>query len=117
MEYSASLWRGRVATERNNIENKEGQSILKMNGELSDSFDIGVGVRQGCVMSPWLFSVFMDGCMREMKVKVENIGARLKLYECDWTVVVSLFADNTVLLADSERKLQEVVDEFYKVCV
>ncbi len=29
-----------------------------------------VGVRQGCVMSPWLFNVFMDGCMRKMKCKV-----------------------------------------------
>ncbi len=29
----------------------------------------------------------------------------------------SLFANDTVLVADSERKLQKVVDEFYRVCV
>ena len=28
------------------------------------SFPIRVGVRQGCVMLPWLFNIVMDGCMR-----------------------------------------------------
>ncbi len=50
-----------------------------MDGELSDSFAIGVRVRQGCVMSLWLFNIFMDGCMREMQAKVGNVGARLKV--------------------------------------
>ncbi len=35
---------------------------------MSESFDVEVGVRQGCVMSPWLFDIYMDGCIREMKV-------------------------------------------------
>ncbi len=40
---------------------------VKVNGELSDSFDMGEGVLQGCVMSPWLVSVCMEGCMRGKK--------------------------------------------------
>ncbi len=36
-------------------------------GEVSESFAVEVGVREGCVMSPWLFNIFMDGCMRKMK--------------------------------------------------
>ena len=34
------------------------------------SVPIGVRVRQGCVMSPWLFDILMAGCMREMKAEV-----------------------------------------------
>ncbi len=37
--------------------------------------------------------------------------------ECNWAVLASLFADDTVLLIDSERDFQSVVDEFYMVWV
>ncbi len=67
-------------------------------------------------MSPWLFSIFMDGCMREMKIKVVNEGAKLRLNVEMWSVVTRLFADDTVLLAKSERDLQKVAYEFYSVC-
>ncbi len=32
-----------------------------VNGELSESFNVEVGVRQGCVMSPWLLNIYMNG--------------------------------------------------------
>ncbi len=34
----------------------------QVNGELSESFNVEVGVGQGCIMSPWLFNIYMDGC-------------------------------------------------------
>ncbi len=50
-----------------------------VNGELSESFKVKVGVRQGCIMSLWLFNIYMDGCIREMKVRVRDLGARLNV--------------------------------------
>ncbi len=44
--------------------------------------------------------------MREMKAKEGKVGARLKLNGVDWAVAACLFADDTVLLAESERELQ-----------
>ena len=29
----------------------------------SEWFPVNVGLRQGCVMSPWLFNVYMDGAV------------------------------------------------------
>ncbi len=52
----------------------------------------------------------------KMKAKVEKIGARMKLNGVDWSVAACLFADDTVLLAGSERKLQRVVDQFHSMC-
>ena len=37
---------------------------------MSEWFPVNVGLRQGCVMSPWLFNVYMDGVVREVNVKV-----------------------------------------------
>ena len=53
-------------------------------------------MRKGCVRSPWLSNIFIDGCMREMKAKVGKISARLKLNGVDWSVTACLFADDTV---------------------
>ncbi len=50
-----------------------------LNRELSESFSVAVGVRQGCVMSPWLCDIYIDGCIREMKVGVWDLGARLNV--------------------------------------
>ncbi len=52
---------------------------MRVNGELSESFKVEVGVRQGCVMSPWLFNIYMDRCIREMKFRVRDLGARLNV--------------------------------------
>lgn len=48
--------------------------------------------------------------MRKIKAKVGKIGAELKLNGLNWSVAACLFADITVLLAESERELQRVVD-------
>ena len=45
-----------------------------VDADLGEKFPIGVGVRQGCVVSPRLFNIFMNGCMRDMKGEVENVG-------------------------------------------
>ncbi len=44
---------------------KNASSLVRVNGELSESFtrSVEVGVRQGYVMSPWLFNIYMDKCI------------------------------------------------------
>ncbi|KAK3893665.1 hypothetical protein Pcinc_002527 [Petrolisthes cinctipes] len=54
--------------------------------------------------------------MREVKAKVNGLGMKLRLNEANWSLVASLFADDTVLMAENERNLQRVVDEFQSVC-
>ncbi len=48
------------------------------------SFNVEVGVRQGYVMSPWLFNIYIEGCIREMKVGVRDLGARLREAIAKW---------------------------------
>ncbi len=70
----------------------------RVNGELSESFKVKVGVRQGCVMSPWLFNNYIDGCIREMKVRVRDLGARLNVRGVEQPLVVGLYAESNCCL-------------------
>ncbi len=67
-------------------------------------------------MSLWLFNIYMDGCIREMKVRVRDLGARLNVRGVEQPLVAGLYVDDTVLLAESEGMLQWTVDEFGRVC-
>ena len=92
------------------------RACVRVGSYASEWLPVNVGLRQGCVMSPWLFIVFMDGVVREVNVRVfgkglellSAIGGRFEINQL-------LFADDTALVADSE-KLCRLVSEFGRVC-
>ncbi len=77
-------------------------ACVKINRETSEHFEIKVGLRQGCVMSPWLFNIYMDGVMREVKGKVGELGVKMYNEGRKWMLNSILFADDTVLIAENE---------------
>ena len=96
----------------------ESEACVRVCREEGEWFGVKVGLRQGCVMSPWLFNMFMDGVMREVREKAGDIGASMwdARRKCEWKVEWMMFADDTVLVGDSEQKLQRLVKEFGSVC-
>ena len=77
---------------------------------MSEWFPVRVGLRQGCVMSPWLFNLHIDGVVRKVNARV--LGRGLMLVDGtdnEWELNQLLFADDTVVVADSERKLCQLV--------
>ena len=46
----------------------DSSAYVRIKGDLSEQFRIDSGVRQGCIMSPWLFNVYMDAVMKELKM-------------------------------------------------
>ena len=68
-------------------------------------------------MLPWLFNLYMEGLVREVQAK--KLGRRAQLVGTDeekWEVSQLLFADDTVLVADSKKKWERLVEEFGRVC-
>ena len=93
------------------------KAYVRVGNELSEWFPVRVGLRRGCVMSPWLFGMYVDGVVREVNARV--FGRGLKLVDTSdgvWEVNQLLFADDAVLVADSEQKLCQLVTEFGRVC-
>ena len=85
------------------------KSTVFSGGQDSDVFDIGLGVRQGDVLSPLVFSLFFNGLIESLKGK--GLGVRVL-----GRVICGLwYADDIVLLARSAEELREMmscVDEY-----
>ena len=95
----------------------DSRACVRVGNDVSEWFPVNVGLRQGCVMSPWLFNVYKDGVVREVNVRV--LGKGLELLSANggrFEINQLLFADDASLVADSEEKLGRSVSEFGRVC-
>ena len=80
-------------------------------------FPVNVGLGQGCVMSPWLFNVYMNAVVRDVNVRVLGKGLELlSANGCRFGLNQLLFADDTALVAHSEDKFCRLVSEFGRAC-
>ena len=89
------------------------ESSVVVNEERTEWFELHTGVRQGCILSPTLFAIFIDGLATLVKECTK--GAELGPAELQ----ISLFADDIVLVADKIQDLQNmlhVADEYSRVC-
>ncbi len=91
---------------------EEASACVKISGKASEHFEIKVGLRQRCVMSPWLFNIYMDGVTREAKGKVGEVGVKMYDKGRKWVLNSFLFADDTVLIAEGENDIQNLVSVF-----
>ncbi len=57
------------------------RTCIRVRNSVSDWFSVRVGLQQGCVMSPWLYNVYMDGVVRE--VNMRKLGRSLSLVNVD----------------------------------
>ena len=88
----------------------DSRACALMGNDVSERFPVNVGLRQGCVMSPRLFNVYMDGVVREVNVRVLEKGPELLSADFGrFKINQLLFADHAALVADSEEKLCRLV--------
>ena len=69
----------------------ESSACVRVNGGESEQFRIDKGVRQGCIMSPWLF----DGVRKNMGIGKR--GVRFMKDSREWRLPGLLYADDLVL--------------------
>ena len=93
------------------------KACVRVGNEVSEWFPVRVGLRQGCVMSPWLFNLYIDRVVREVNARVLGRGLKLVVgNDNGWELNHLLFVDDTVAVADFERKMCQLVTEFGRVC-
>ena len=82
---------------------KTASSAVLLNNQIGEYFKTTVGVRQGCLLSPILFNLFLENIMRETLHDFHStisIGGR--------TINNLRFADDIDLMGGSNRELQEL---------
>ena len=83
------------------------QACVRVGGRLPEWSPISQGVRQGCVLSPWLFNVFMNRIMREVKDRLQGVCSSPP--PC--TVQILLFANDIVVCTEKEEDVERNLAE------
>ena len=84
---------------------KKQRAAVTVAGVVSQWFKVKKGIRQGCVLSPYLFNIVAEMAMRDALHGFEGglrLGGRL--------VNNLRYADDIVLIASSEKELQKLLD-------
>ena len=82
----------------------------------SERFRIDRGMRQGCIMSPWLFNVYMNGLMKERKMGMGRRGVSFMEDRREWRLPGLLYVDDLVLCGELEEDLILMAGRFAEEC-
>ena len=78
----------------------------------NECFRIESSVGQDCVMFSWLFNVYMDAVMKEVKRGMGWRGVRLLEKGKEWRLPGLLQADDLILCGESEEDLKVMMGRF-----
>ena len=94
----------------------ESWACVRVGNDVSEWFPFNFGLRQSCIMFPWLFNVYMDGVVHKVNVRVLGKGLELLSANGGRFVINQLFfVDDTALVADSEEIFCRLVSELCRV--
>ena len=85
---------------------EKGTAKVNYNGHTSENFTISQGVRQGSILSPYLYNIYTELLLKELELNC-NVGT--SLFE-KFTGIVA-YADDIVLLSTTISGLQNLVDK------
>ena len=106
---------------------KHAKSCVMVNNDVSDLFDVNLGVRQGENLSPVLFSLFLNDMSTYLLKKMPNLKTIQEQLEIcnmqdkDINVFINffilLYADDTVIFAENAEDLQKGLSGIEEYCL
>ena len=100
------------------------QSCIEYNGFLSPNFDCNTGVRQGENLSPLLYAIYVndlsDALWKDIR-GLQYIGklaqkSGLEKSELLCKLFLLLYADDTVIIGETQQELQTTINILYEYC-
>ena len=85
-------------------------SVKLSHSVFTDWFSVGTGLRQGCILSPICFNLYINDMAMEIKSKCTGVKVN------NDNVSILMYADDVALLAESEDDLQQMLDVMKNWC-
>ena len=101
------------------------KACVKLNSKISPLFKCNLGVRQGDSLSPLLFALYINDFELYLSRRYEGLKYSSSLIneilsdddiELFINIFVLLYADDTVVLAESPGELQKALNAVYEYC-
>ena len=83
---------------------------VKVNGHLTNWFPVSNGLKQGCLLSPILFNLYINDLVTTIKQSCSGLSIGGE------NVCTLMYADDLVLLAKNENDLQSMLDALSSWC-
>ena len=89
------------------LRNRHGsqEATVRTGHGTTDWFQIGKGVRQGCILSPYLFNLYAEYIMRNTGLDEAQAGIKIT----GRNINNLRYADDTTLMAESEEELKSLL--------
>ena len=81
------------------------ETTIRTGHGTTDWFQIGKGVRQGCILLPWLFNFYAEYSTRNTGLEEAQAGIKI----AGRNINKLRYADNTTLMAESEEELKSLL--------
>ena len=81
------------------------EATIRTGHGTTDWFQIGKGVRQGCILSPYLFNLYAKCIMQNARLDEAQPGIKI----AGRNINNLRYADDTILMAESEEELKSLL--------
>ena len=88
------------------------EATVRTGHETTDWFQIGKGVHQGCILPPCLFNLYAEYIMRNAGLDEAQAGSKI----AKRNINNLRYADDTILMADSEEELKRLLMKVKEEC-